>query len=382
MPVVRPRYGDGSLAEVLPGVLTALGVAPTADPLGLAADLAGVRRVAVLLVDGFGYEQLPLAAQAGATLADLAAGRIGRLRQITSGFPSTTPTSLVTVGAGVPPGRHGVIGFNVNVPGTSRVLTHIQWVDDPDPRQWQPVTTQFVRASRAGVATTIVARSRFAGSGLTVSAYGDVTYVAADTAVELAEQMLAALTRPEPPTLVYGYHADLDTAGHRHGVDSPEWREAAKGVDELLERVVSGLPPDAALVVTADHGQLNVPPEHRFHLEADPRLREGLHLVAGEPRVRYLHPVPGAVEDVLATWRGVLGDAAWVATREQVVDEGWFGPVDPDHLARVGEVVAVCRGHHVILAPSIEPGASALVGFHGSWTSAEMLVPLAVLPAA
>src|SRR2546429_2610320 len=128
MKVIRPRYGDASLADVIPGVLSALGLPGVADPLGLAAGpLAGVRRVAVLLVDGLGRYQLPLAAPYAPALTDVATGRLGAARVITSGFPSTTPVSLVSVGTGVPPGAHGVLGFNVRVPGTDRVLSHIQW---------------------------------------------------------------------------------------------------------------------------------------------------------------------------------------------------------------------------------------------------------------
>ena len=373
---------------MIPSALAALGVADGAapggaevapDPLGLAADLAEVRRIAVLLVDGLGHEQLPVAAPVAPTLADLVAGRLGVLRPITSGFPSTTPTSLVTVGAGVPPGTHGVLGFSLNVPGTSRVLNHIRWADDPDPRRWQPVPTQFARAAAAGVTTTVVSRSAFAGSGLTVSAYHGAAYAGADTTEELAERMLALLGAGGPPVLVYGYHPDLDHAGHVYGVDSPQWREAAIEVDRLLERLVAGLPADAALLVTADHGQLDVPAGHRFDLDADPRLREGVRVVAGEPRVRYLHVVPGAVADVIAAWRGVLGEAAWVASREEAVAEGWYGPVAADHLPRLGDVVVVCRDRHAVLASATEPQSlGELIGFHGSWTPDEMLVPLAV----
>ena len=144
--------------------------------------------------------------------------------------------------------------------------------------------------------------------------------------------MLAALTARAAADAGLRLPRDLDTAGHRHGVDSPEWREAAK-VDELLERVVSGLPPDAALVVTADHGQLNVPPEHRFHLEADPRLRKGCtwwRRTSGEVPP----PGPRAVEDVLATWRGVLGRCR-VGGNPRTGRRGLVRAGRPDHLARV-----------------------------------------------
>jgi hypothetical protein len=376
---VPPRYGEANLTDVLPGVLAALGVPGPPDPLGLAGQLAGVRRVAVLLVDGLGHGLLAAAAPVAPTIADVVAGRLGSLRAITAAFPSTTPTGLATVGTGAAPGAHGLLGFFVNVPGTSRVLNHTDWGDDPDPYRWQPLPTQFQRAAEAGVAVRVLSRPEYAGSGLTRAVYRGAAYGSAPDPDLLAELMLAALAA-DPPALVYGYHPDLDKAGHRWGLASDRWRTAASDVDRLLTRLVAGLPPDAALVVTADHGQLDVPAEARVDLDADARLRAGVRVVAGEPRVRYLHTDPGATADVLAAWRGVLGAAAWVATREEAVAAGWFGPVAPAHLGRIGDVVVACTGRHAVLAGGSEPAeVSQLVAYHGSWTAAEMIVPLLVI---
>jgi hypothetical protein len=377
---VRPRYGDRSLAEVLPSVLSALGVRGAADPLGLRDQLTGVRRIGVLLIDGLGHQLLPVAAPVAPTLADVLAGRLGTLSVLTSGFPSTTPTSLASLGTGAPPGAHGLLGFTLNVPGTTRVLNHIDWTTDPDPLRWQPLSTQFDRAAAAGVAVSVVARGAFAGTGLSVAAYRGATYHPAGNLDELAGRLLAALTEPDAPALAYAYHSDVDSAGHQFGIDSPQWRAAVSGVDGLLARVADGLPPDGALVVTADHGALDVPAEYRIDLDADPRLRAGIHVVAGEPRVRYLHTEPGAAADVIDAWRGVLGEAAWVASRDEAVATGWFGPVAEEHLARIGDVVVACRDRYVVLATGTEPAkVASLIAYHGSDTAAEMLIPLVIL---
>ncbi|TDC30554.1 nucleotide pyrophosphatase/phosphodiesterase family protein [Micromonospora sp. KC213] len=375
--VVPPRYGGGSLADVVPSALAVLGVPGAVDLLGLAPRLAGVRRVAVLLVDGLGWYQIPAAAPYAPILAGLAA-TAGR--PLTAGFPSTTPTSLASLGAGVAPGAHGVLGFTVRVPGTDRVLNHIDWAGDPEPLRWQPVRTQWERARAAGVAVTVVSRPEFAGSGLTLAANRGGDYRGAAGVDALATTMLAALAAGPGPTLVSGYHPDLDRHGHLSGVDSMPWRAAAAEVDALLARLVDGLPADAALLVTADHGQLDVPAAHRIDLDTDPRLRAGVRVVAGEPRVRYLHVAPGALDDVRAAWAAVLGPAARVQTREEAVAAGRFGPVSPDHLGRVGDLVVTCAGTYALLASRSEPPAvSRLVAYHGADTAAEMTVPLLVV---
>ncbi|MFG1870951.1 alkaline phosphatase family protein [Micromonospora arborensis] len=375
--VLGPGHGGGRIADVLPSALAVLGVPGAADPLGLVPALAGVRRIAVLLVDGLGWYQLPTAAPYAPTLAGLAATVA---RPLIAGFPSTTPTSLVSLGTGVAPGAHGVLGFTVRVPGTDRVLTHTDWEADPSPLRWQPVPTQLERARAAGVTVTVVSRPEFGGSGLTLAANrgGDFRGAAGGDAVAAA--MLAALAAGSGPTLVSGYHADLDRHGHLSGVDSEPWRVAATEVDAMLARLVDGLPPDAALLVTADHGQLDVPAAHRFDLDTDPRLRAGVRLVAGEARVRYLHVEPGAVDDVLAAWSEVLGAAARVRTRAEVVATGWFGPVPEQHLARIGDVVVTCNDTYAVMASRTErPMASKLVAYHGSDTAAELTVPLLVV---
>jgi hypothetical protein len=372
--VTQPRYGEASLAEVLPGVLAALGAASSRDPLGLRERLDGVRRVGVLLVDGLGYHLLARAAPVAPTLSELLAGRLGHLSELTSPFPSTTPTSLVTLGTGAVPGAHGILGFTLRVPGTTRVLNHIEWAGDPDPGTWQPVPTRF---ERAGIPVRVVSRPQFAGTGLTRAAYRGAGYVGAPDTGALADRMLDLLRAG--PGLVYGYHPTLDMVCHRYGLDSPQWMDEAAEVDRLVTRLVTGLPRDAALLVTADHGALDVPPDHRFDLDADPRLAAGLAVVAGEPRVRYLHTVPGAEDDVRDAWRGVLGDAADVVSRAEAVAAGWFGPVAPGHLARIGDLVVVCRGRYAVLATAHEPPTiSRLVAYHGALTAEEMAVPLVV----
>ncbi|MFI5832869.1 alkaline phosphatase family protein [Micromonospora sp. NPDC051300] len=374
---VAPRYGGGSLVDVLPSALSLFGVPGAADLLGLTPRLAGVRRLAVLLVDGLGWHQIPTAARYAPTLAGLAATTGVPL---TAGFPSTTPTSLVGLGTGVAPGVHGVLGFTVRVPGTDRVLTHVDWAGDPNPSRWQPVPTWYERARAAGVAVTVVSRPEFAGSGLTLAANRGGDYRGAAGVDALATRMLAALAAGAGPTLVSGYHPDLDRHGHLSGVDSAPWRSAAAEVDALLARLLDGLPPDAALLVTADHGQLDIPAGHRIDLDADPRLRAGARVVAGEPRVRYLHVEPGAEADVLAAWTAVLGGAADVLTRAEAVATGWFGPVPEAHLTRIGDVVVVCRDTYAVVATRSEPPmVSRLVAYHGADTAAEMTVPLLVV---
>ncbi|OBA81726.1 nucleotide pyrophosphatase [Mycobacterium sp. 1164966.3] len=371
----------GSIRDVLPAAAAMLGVPGAAhEPPGILADLDQVDRVAVVLVDGMGWHLLPELAGDAPLLASVLAGGAGRLQELACTFPSTTPSSLVSLGTGAQPGEHGILGFTLNVPGTDRVLSHITWRDDPPHRQWQPLPSWFERLGWAGVSARAVLPEWFIGSGLTDAAYRGAqfrpTRADEDYAQHVTDELHAA------PGLVYAYTAALDTAAHLFGIGSPQWREAATQVDALLTRLVETLPPDAALLVTADHGGLNVPPEARVDIDRDPQLAAGVRVVAGEPRVRYLHTEPGAATDVRATWRELLDGRAEVYSRDEAAATGMFGPVDPRFLPRIGDVVVVCTGNTAVLATGHEPPETArLIGFHGGATAAEMAIPLIVFNA-
>lgn len=373
---------SGSLCDVLPTAAALLGV-PDAlkepDPLAV-ADWVGadrIDRVLVVLVDGLGWHLLPQLAGSAPLLASVLTGGTGRLTRLDCTFPSTTPTSLVSLATGAPPGEHGILGFTLRVPGTDRVLNHVRWRDDPSPALWQPVPTWFERLKDAGVSARAVLPALFIGSGLTEAAYRGAEFHPAnptdDYASLVAEQLRAA------PGLVYSYTAELDTAAHVFGIGSEQWHAAATNVDALLSRLLEALPANAAVLVTADHGGLNVPSDTRIDLDADPRLGAGIRVVAGEPRVRYLHTEPGAAADVQAVWGELLDGRATVYGRDQAVATGMFGPVAPQHLDRLGDVVVVCSGDVAVLASAHEPPeTSRLVGFHGGPTREEMAIPLLV----
>jgi hypothetical protein len=371
-----PAYGANTLADVLPSVATALGVPVRrgdlpADPLDLTPALGGARRIAVLLVDGLGAELLAAHPDEAPVL-----NALGTPCDVLSApCPSTTPVSLTSLGTGLPPGSHGVLGFVTAVPGEDRTLNHVQWRDDPDPLQWQARPTVFQQATAHGVSCTAVGPHAFARSGLTAAAYRGADYANAYSPGDLVGVVHAALATGDR-SLVYAYTAELDLTGHVRGVDSASWRHQLGVVDRMVEQLAAGLPDDAVLLVTADHGMVDVPDSTRLEVGEEPGLTDGVRLFAGEPRARYVHAEPGAAADVLATWRSVLGARAWVAGREEAVDSGLFGPVDRTVVDRIGDVVALARGSWAFTDVRSEPHSSLLAAFHGSLTPAELAIPL------
>ncbi|MFC5995467.1 alkaline phosphatase family protein [Pseudonocardia hispaniensis] len=371
---VLPRYGDRSLAEVLPALLSALGVpGPTVGPV-----LPPVRAACLLLVDGLGYEMLRTYRADAPFLAGLPdAG------PLTAGFPSSTSISLTSLGTGLPPGAHGIVGITFN-PGDDALLDSLRWtrhtngeaVDQREllpPEQVQPKPTALERAAADGVAVTVAAPRYQRGSGLTRAALRGGEFRSVHALGDLAAAAVEALTGPGR-RLCYAYHADLDSLGHLHGPGTPPWRWQLRQIDLLAATITEQLPPDSLLVITGDHGM--VPVTVTYDADTDERLHSGVRLLGGDPRSRHIYAEPGAADDVLVTWQEILGEDAWVVPGEQAIAEGWFGPLAAHVPPRIGDVVVALRGTAAVVRSHAEPLLSTMPGQHGSLTAQEQLVPL------
>jgi len=367
---VEPEYGARSLADVVPAVADALGHPIEEPPAGLV--LPDAPSYVVFLVDGMGAELLRRHAHAAPFLSEL----FDDSRSGTAGVPSTTATSLTSLGTALPPGSHGLVGFTSRVPGTDRLLNALQWDPQVDPKEWQPHPTAFARLVGLGVTVTSVNKREFRGSGLTVASQRGADFVGADRVGErIAGVVAAARVRP---SLTYVYDGDLDWTGHRFGVASSQWLQQLAMVDAEAEQLRDALPAATRLLVVADHGMVDSPTESRLDVDDHPELRDGVALVGGEARFRHLYVDRGAVDDVASAWRSTLGDRAVVLTRDEAIARGWFGAVEAGVRPRLGDVVVACTGDNAVMSTSDFPYETTLVGLHGSLTPAEMQIPVIV----
>lgn len=364
---VLPAYGSGTLADLLPSVRAHLTGTGT-DRLGL--PVAG--RYVVLLVDGLG-DVLLAAAAAGAPY--LAAHRV---RRLTSGVPSTTVTSVTSLGTGLVPGQHGMVGYSFREPG-GRLLNALAWDVDVDPFDLQPQATELERLASAGVRVANVSPLRFGRSGLTNVALRGGTFLGVpdETDEDLRIALAVQAATAGPRTLVYCYERHLDHTGHGLGCGSPEWLDQLIRIDVFAARLRESLPSDVVLLVTGDHGMVDVPQDRFVTVEDEPDLLRDVTLFGGEGRLRQLYVRDGAASDVRDRWARRLGDDAWVRTRDEAQRAGWFGDVGQRNAPRIGDVLVAMAGNGAVMTRSLAH-EYGLVGMHGSLTEAEMAVPLIV----
>jgi hypothetical protein len=369
-----PDWSAGSLASVLPSVADRLGVSRYAGRDVF--DLPAVPRTVVVLVDGLGHDLL--LQRSGH--APFLRSHLASARRVPCGFPTTTATSMGSLGTGLLPGAHGLVGMQVLDPDTDRLVNELSWEDGPDPVRWQPNETVFETLEDAGVAVTMVGPWYFKGSGLTTAALRGGGFRSGRTLDDRIDAVASAV-REAKRSLVYLYWGEVDKIGHVHGCQSWQWGDEVEAVDAALARLAARVPDDTSIVITADHGMVDVPFEARVDLALEPELMHGIRHLGGEPRCLQLYTEAGERDAVESMWQSRLRGSATVHTREQLLDAGWFGPVRREVEPRIGDLVVITAPSFAVVHSGLmRPEIVRLLGLHGSTSQAELAVPVIVVP--
>jgi len=358
---VIPRYSGPNVRGLIPAFLGPRG-APKPDWIPAVA--AEAAQVVLFVVDGLGWEQLQARRHLAPTLAAMAGG------PITTVAPTTTATALTSITTGLTPGEHGLIGYRIDVGGD--VLNVLRWHVDRggdarrahEPHRLQPFTPFM------GESVPVVSKAELESSAFTAAHLRGSRplgwRVASSLPVTVGELLRAG------ERFVYAYYDGVDKVAHERGF-GPYYDAEVAAADRLVASVIDALPSGAALVVTADHGQVHVGPNT---LSPSAELDRFVHHSSGEGRFRWLHARAGATDDLAAAAAAAHGEVAWVVTRQQMIDEQWFGPVvSPPVQARLGDVALVAHADVSFDDPA-DSGPFHLVCRHGSLTAAEVYVPL------
>ena len=364
---VRP-FSAVRLADVLTSSLASLTGAD--NPLGLPP----TNKAVVVLADGLGVSSL----RARAGHARFLTGHLGKSDVVDGVFPATTAAGIASLTTGTAPGTHGLVGYKVLDAANDRVVNQLTgWDADMEPLAWQNQPTVFDRAAEAGIPSFAVGPKRFNGSGFSQAALRGAAYVPAET-MALRFQAAREIFDSEPRALIYLYVPELDINAHAHGWESDRWLAQLESLDAETARFAAGLRQDEGLILTADHGVVDVPAAKQVLFDTVPELVAGVRHIGGDPRCLQLYTEPGVDGDALAeTWRAVEGERAWIFTRAEAVEAGLFGSVRAEAMDRIGDVIVAAR-KLIAYYDSREPNQSArsMVGQHGSLTDEELRVPL------
>ncbi len=335
---------------------------------------APARSAIVFLIDGLGSHNL--AARRGhARFLGAVGGRKDIARTV---FPSTTAAALSSLLTGTDPGVHGIVGYRARIPGTDTAPNQLHgWeTDGLDPHTWQRSEPLFARRSAAGRPSFVVSRPSYTGTGFTEATLRGAEFFPSDDLDERVH-LAADLAARHPGSITYLYAPELDTAGHRDGWESDRWTDALERVDAAARRLADAIDAHTGVLVTADHGMVDVPAHKHVLLRAgDPRL-DGVALLGGEPRMLHLYTEEGRADAVASLWRESEAARAWVMTRDEAVAADLFGAVDDDVRPRIGDVLVAARGRFAYYDDrEADKRPQRMVGQHGSLTDEERTVPL------
>jgi hypothetical protein len=415
---VRPDFAGRGLANVAPTVLRVL--APNAAPVDLPpldqrvvpeSMTSGVSKVVVIVADGLGHLQLQreIAAGNAPNLGELVARAASgndhvRYSPITSVFPTTTVAALGSINSAVAPSAHGLLAYTLYLAEFDLVAEMIRWgplnrrgtFSDAEfgcvPETFFWAETMYARLQAAGVARTFAVNPNyFTGTALTRMLHQSATYAGYVATSSIEPIVSRLLEDSDEPTYIYAYWPTVDTVAHIVGPLTREHGAEVAAFDLQIGRLLQRLPHrgDTLVLLTADHGHVDTAPEFGVAFADHPELLGMLRVLpAGERRVVYLHPKPGALPEVLGYARDRLAEVAPAMLRDDAVELGLFGPgaLSERAAVRIGEVLLFPRGNLQLITPleTVEGAPpprppTAFRGLHGGLTAEEALVPLLAL---
>jgi len=354
------------LADLTNSIFNSLGLPETIDPLGIAQ--SGMREC-LILIDGMGKDAVEKYGEQFSVFSQL------KFHQtLYANFPSTTATSLSTLGTGVLPGVHGMLGYTVRVPRSdNRLLNALKWDERVDPVMWQKVPTFFERAMSNSISVTHVAAKRYEGSGFTQAALRGAKYVGANGIDEMVQAVKLALA--PKPSFVYTYLNSLDSAGHSDGVGSDKWLTALRQVCDFISKIVQSVPEGTRVWITSDHGMVNS--TEQIVLGQDNNLLENVTLIGGEPRARHIYLAKGSESESISKWREFFGGKVQIFSKADAIGAGLFGQtVTEDSADRMGDLIAIPNTDLILIDPARVREESSMVGHHGGTTEREVEIPL------
>ncbi len=357
---VIPNYTSACLSNIIPALLehSVIGSGWLSD------EVLSAEKTVLLLVDGLGFDKL-ITSKQRELVPNLAKMNLERIMTVA---PTTTATALTSLTTGRPPGEHGVIGYKVSV--GNQILNSLRWttgrgvaVNEINPSSFQPIPPFL------GEKIPVVSPVEFINSGFTEAHLRNTYYEGYFLPSNIPHHISQCLD--EDSRLVYAYYDGLDKVGHIHGT-GPFYDAELAFVDYLVGQIYGMLPSGTALIVTSDHGMVNVGDSV---IGIDDSVMQRANTISGEARFLWFHPVRGNHESLFRDLQDLYGNCAWVRTKEQILDEEWFGRQISDQAQeRLGEIALLARDPVAFVEK--ENAGPKLVGRHGSLTETEVYVPL------
>lgn len=378
---VMPDYHGGSIVNLMASITQAFGGRCEQYPPLRALppnELTG-RNIVLLVVDGLGHDSV---------IKHCGGGALGRQLKdrITSVFPTTTATAITTFLTGTAPQQHGITGWFTYFRELGTVLAPLPY--RPRHGGSAPAIAASALFDHTPVFDLLEARShvvaplRIVRSEYNRAHNGTAQLHGFASLGEMFDTIAQILRAGDHRNYVYAYWPELDRLAHEHGIASPEAVKHLADIDagfgSFLDRIGGT---GTTVIVTADHGFIDVRPDQSIELDSHPALARLLVLpLCGERRVAYCY-VRASERTRFADYVSTELDAhVRLEDSATLVDCGYFGlgTPHPRLQERIGDYTLIMKDKAVV--KDWLPGETryAHVGVHGGTSAEEMYVPLIV----
>jgi hypothetical protein len=327
-----------------------------------------------ILVDGLGVSNIKSAGGHASFLNQ----KLKSSKSLFSGFPATTTSSLTSLATGKSNGAHAVLGHRVYDRPLKRNINFLNDLGpDLDPRKYQDIETISELAGRHGVVVSTIGPAEYDRSGFTMATMPNAKYIPASSFEERFKAAQRALAVPN--SLTYLYFPELDQLAHRFGSSSINWLNTVEELDAELAKFSRTIPSSAGVVLTADHGIIDVPVDRHIYLD-NFECFDDLEQIGGDPRVSFLYFPDGINlaekrEEIISA----IGVICQVVTVSELVEAGWLEQLSAQAASVAPDLVLLPSSDRVVYHRVFAKARSLfMVGQHGGMTQAEWEVPLIV----
>lgn len=359
-------------------------------------------KLILLIIDGFGYNQWLRYYKQNEFFSKLTLE--GTFYPITTVFPSTTANAITTINTGLTPQEHALPEWFVYFKEIDQIINTVHFKPlgsrkkdelldlGVNPNILYDGNTFYQTLNEEDIKTFTFLDESMAQSTYSKIIFNGSTIKSAITNSDLLTKLRKHLEKTQGPAYYYIYLGNLDSIAHEYGPHTTEYKTELESINfilkqELIEKIERKTAKESLLIVTADHGQLNIDPQQTIYLNDSKRLLQNFQksqnnktiLPTGSPRDIFLHIKPDKIQETHELLSEKLGEKAKIVYTKEAIKKGLFGTGKPkdEFYDRVGNLLILPHGNQTIWYKHPLGRTFNLLGFHGGLNSEEMLVPYA-----